>query len=548
MERNHTLNVKMVIIVQSLVTEEISMSETHDSKTPVERMIEIGIALSSELDLEVLLEKIVSCARDISNADAGTLYLLEDEKLHFKIMQNQSMGIFKGGRGGEKINLEPVPMQKSNVSAYAAILGETVCIEDVYRSEEFDFSGPRRYDAKTGYRSQSMLVVPMKNHLGQVIGVLQLLNAMIPGTNQVGVFSDQAISFTEALASQAAVAITNATLVKETKDLFESFIKVLAVAIDAKSHSTRNHIQRVAIFNLTLAEAINEKKQGPFANIHFSDDELEEIRYAGWLHDVGKVTTPVWVMEKKNKLDTPLDRMELIRTRFELVRKSLHLEALKKKMDLMHFDDEPGPLRRIDQELEEKISQLEEELDILEKCNLAREFLDDNLFELLQEIGRKSYHEDGGNKPYLTKDEVKHLSVRKGNLTTGEIEIMRDHIVWTKKILHQIPFSGHLQNVALYAGQHHEKLNGSGYPDGAKEEDIPLRSRILAVADMFEALTSKDRSYKKPMTTSQVYDILKSDVQRGELDPDVVNLVISDNLYEKFEEKYRAFLETAPEM
>jgi HD-GYP domain-containing protein (c-di-GMP phosphodiesterase class II) len=501
---------------------EIIMFNT-DTRLQIKRLTEIGIALSSELNLDILLEKIVKYARELTFADGGTLYLLQDEKLHFKILQNKSLNIFKGGKSGEKIDLAPVLLEKTNVSAFAAILGKTVRIDDVYKSEEFDFSGPRYYDSITGYRSKSMLVVPMMNHEGTLIGVLQMMNAQDLVTGEVIAFSDESLQMVESLASQAAVAISNANLIKETKDLFEGLIHVLALAIDAKSHSTRNHIQRVALFNVAIAKAINEKSEGPFKDIHFSEQELEEIRLSGWLHDVGKVTSPVWVVEKKHKLKTPFNRIEHIKTRFDLIRTIINKNCQ---------DAEPENNKAT---REKQLKELEDDFQLLCKCNKSCEFMDDNTLHQLLKISQKTYITGDRSLPYLTNDELEHLTVRKGNLTSREISVMHDHIIWTKRMLAQIPFKGHLKNVPLYATQHHEKLNGKGYPDGLKAEEIPLQSRMLAVADVYEALSASDRPYKKPMKPEKVLEILDDAAKKHELDRNVVDLLIKDRIHEKFE-------------
>ena len=502
------------------------MSAENNFKKQIERLTEIGIGLSAELNLDALLDKIVRYARELSGADAGTLYLLLDGRLHFKILQNETLGIFQGGLSEKRITLEPVPLDKTNVSAFAALLKRTVRIQDVYKSKEFDFSGPRRYDAITGYHSKSMLVVPMKDHEGTVIGVLQLMNALDAGTKsafakatadlrEVIPFGDDAVNLTEALASQAAIAISNARLIQETKDLFEGLIKVLALALDARSHATRKHIQRVARLNFLLAIAINKKTTGPFANVRFTKDELEEIRLAGWLHDVGKVTTPNWVVEKRTKLEKPFDLIELIRTRFAAIRENLQSETMIKK-----------------EAFAPKLAELENDFRFLCECNSPREGLDPKTIERLHSIAQKTYFEDGEAKPYLTVEELTHLSVRRGNLTHDELCLMREHIIWTKKMLGEIPFKGRLKNVPVYASQHHERLNGTGYPDGLTAKDLPLQSRILAVADVFEALTAADRSYKKPMSLEEAFAILRKAAGKGELDKDVVELLIEDRVYE----------------
>ena len=508
-------------------------------KRQIQRLTDIGISLSAELNLERLLEKIVYSARELTSADAGTLYLLKDNRLHFKILQNKSLGIFKGGCSCDEIDLEPVPLDENHASAWCAIHDQTVRIDDVYESDEFDFSGPRHYDAITGYRSRSMLLVPMKNHEEEVIGVVQLMNAREEESGEFVSFSEQSVGLIEALASQAAVAITNAQLIRETKDIFESLIQVLAMAIDAKSHSTRNHIQKVALFNIALARAINEKSDGPFADVRFSEKEMEAIRIAGWLHDVGKITTPIWVIEKKLKLEKPFNLFELIRTRFEMIKNHLRYEASEKKLEILKNDKDAKNIGRIQSEVEQKIQRLDEELETVHRCNQPMEKMPEDMKQKLHEIAERTYRINGKNVRLLTEEELSHLSVQRGNLTREEINIMKNHILWTKKMLGEIPFSRHLKNVPLYAGQHHEKLNGTGYPEGAKGDEIPLHSRILAVADMYEALTASDRSYKKSMSDELMLRVMKKAAENGELDPRIVALLTEDHVHEQFEKEYR---------
>ncbi|MCX7045700.1 MAG: GAF domain-containing protein, partial [Candidatus Sumerlaeota bacterium] len=447
-------------------TEPDAQMETY--KRQISRLTEIGIALSAELDLDALLEKTLQYARELTFADAGTLYLMAGDTLHFKIMQNESMKAFLGGTTGKPINLEPVKLEKTNVSAYAALLKTTVNIPDVYASSEFDFSGPRRYDQKTGYHSRSMLVVPMKTHDGEVIGVLQLINALDPFTKAIIPFSKASTQLTQALASQAAVAITNANLVKEIKDLFESLVRVLAIAIDQKSPYTGNHVQRVAEFNVMLAKAVNAKGDGAFSNTKFSPDQLEEIRLAGWLHDVGKVTTPVHVMDKATKLEAIFDRIGLIEERFSAFRASLQAQAQEEKVALALTETDTARrdegVAKIETKLAGELGVLEDDLAFLRRCNQPGEFMEDAKLKRLNEIAQKTYRVEGKDKPCLTGDETLNLSIRRGTLTEEQFKIMRDHVVMTEKMLTQIPFAGKLKNVPTYAAEHHEKLNGKGYP------------------------------------------------------------------------------------
>ena len=506
-------------------------------RTLSSRLIEIGIALSAELNLDALLEKIVSYARELTFADAGTLYLLEDDRLNFKILQNDTLNIAQGGTTGKPIDLEPVPLQRANVSAYAALLKKTISIEDVYTSEEFDFSGPRRYDSVTGYRSQSMLVVPMKNHEGDVIGVLQLMNAIDPETKNVCAFSDKVVGLTEALTSQAAVSITNARLIEETKALFESLIEVLAVAIDEKSSCTRNHIQRVAHLNVTLAKAVNDKKEGPLADVHFSKDEMEEIRLAGWLHDVGKITTPEWVMDKSTKLQGIFDRIELIQTRFALIQESRRRLEAERKLEQLQ-DNEPANREAVDFQLQRDLEHIQEQLDFIKSVNLPTQSMDKSVIDELKSTAEEQYISNSESITYLTQDELHSLLVHRGTLTAEEIEIMRGHVVATKRMLEEIPFTKHLSKVPVYASQHHEKLNGSGYPKGLKGKEIPTQSRILAVADLYEALTARDRPYKKALPIDRVLEIMEQIGKNGEIDLDILKLFTEDRIHEKFEREF----------
>lgn len=491
-----------------------------DIKKQVKRLTEIGISLSSELNLDALLEKIVLYARDLTSADAGTLYLLSDGRLEFTILQNESLGIFKGGVTGREIELKPVEMNDTSVSAFAALRKKTVRIADVYVSDEFDFTGPRHYDAITGYRSRSMLVVPMMDHEGRVIGVLQLMNALT-NEGEVTVFTDGAVALAESLASQAAVSINNARLIKQTRDLFEGLVKVLALAIDAKSKSTRNHIQRVASLNLFLAKVINSRTDGPFSGVKFDEREMEELRLAGWLHDVGKVTTPVWIVEKKNKLETPFDRIEVIRLRFQAAIASLRHSGTG------HSEENV------------LIRELEDDLIFLERCNNPADNMNEESLERLDDIFRKQINIQGKITNLLSEDEKAHLAVKYGNITDLEKEIMRSHVVWTRKMLEMIPFKGYLDNVPLYAAQHHEKLDGSGYPEGLSGDRLSLQSRILAVADVYEALSAPDRSYKKQLSENDVLDLLEKAANEGKLDRSIVDLFCRDKVHREFEKLFQ---------
>ncbi len=503
---------------------------------------QIGLALSCEKDINKLLEMIVLEARVMSNADAGTLYITDKENRHlnFKIMQNDTMNIRMGGTSGVEIDLPSVPLYRdgkpnhSNVSSHVAVSGEIVNITDVYEAEGFDFTGPKKYDATTGYRSKSMLVIPLRNHENDIIGVLQLLNAKNPETGEIIRFSNEYVDEIASLASQAAVALTNTQLIQDLKNLFYAFIKSIATAIDEKSPYTGGHINRVVDLSMLIAEKINETKSPPFNEITFNDYEIEEIRIAAWMHDVGKITTPEYVIDKRTKLQTIFDRINLIETRFGLIAKTIETEYLAKKLGLIKKGAGDEKIRRLDSELSEKLEELGRDLQIVKACNLPGEFLTDENAKRIKDIAARKYLMPDGEHPYLTEDERDNLLVRKGSLTDMERGIIENHAAVTFKILTHLPFPRKLLNVPEYASGHHEKLDGSGYPRALTADNMPLQSRIIAVADIFEALTARDRPYKKPMLLSQALEIMGKMKNDNHIDPDIYSLFIENRLYEKY--------------
>jgi HD-GYP domain-containing protein (c-di-GMP phosphodiesterase class II) len=507
---------------------------TDDNLNILRRFTRIGTALSAERDSEHLLEMIVEEAKELNNADGGTLYIMSDDnkELHFSIVQTGSLNIKMGGTG-EKIKWPPVSLATRegapnhlHVCAHVAITGKTVNIEDVYQYEGFDFQGTRNFDLHTGYRSQSMLVVPLKNHEDEVIGVLQLLNAIDKGV--VCPFSPVSLEITESFASQAAIALSNKRLIKELQDLLESFIHAIAVAIDEKSPYTGGHVRRVAELTMRIAEKINEEKEGPFAEIKFSEDELKELQTAAWLHDVGKITTPEYVVDKQTKLQTIVDRIEIIRLRIELYKTRFNLHVLEKS--IVGHDNREILNPDYYEEIAVMEKTLREEMSFLEDANRGGEFMSDEKIFRIQQIAMKTLQIDGKTLPILLPEEVENLAVRRGTLTQQEREIIQNHAAMTDKILSQLPFPKKMRRVPHFASSHHEALNGSGYPRGLTAKQIPLQARIIALADIFEALTASDRPYKKGNTLSEAIDILEKMVKERHVDPDIFELFKSEGL------------------
>ena len=528
-------------LLKSVVSEVRLYAE--DQIAQIRRLAQIGIALSAEKNVEQLLETIVDEACALTNADGGTLYIVDPDQrlLKFEILHNKTMNTRMGGTSGVPITLPPIELDVdgkpnyANVSSFAALTGKIANIPDVYQSDLFDFSGPRRYDDRTGYRSKSMLVIPLRNHENDIIGVLQLLNACDPETGVVLPFSDEYVDLTASLASQAAIALTNAQLIRGLKNLLYAFIKSIATAIDAKSPYTGGHIRRVVELSGMLAELIDRTGEGSFAEVHFSEDQLEELKVAAWMHDVGKITTPEYVIDKRTRLETVFDRIELINARFGLIRQlalNRHLEEKAAKLERGEPVDEASAAA-----IEALVQSIEEDRRFVAASNDPGEFMSNEKIERIREIGRKTYVWDGAEHPYLTEDELCNLSIPKGSLTEDERKIIENHALMTLNILSELPFPKKLANVPKFAAYHHEKMDGSGYPFGLKASELPLESRIMAIADIFEALTARDRPYKKPMMLSQAVKILGFMKKDRHVDPDIYDLFVSSKLYREYAEK-----------
>lgn len=512
------------------------------------KLIDIGIALSAEKDIFNLLELIVDSARDFTNADGGTLYIVSDDEksLNFEIVQTNSLNIRMGGKTGEEINWPPVPLfnedgspNKENVSTNVALTKKFVNIPDVYDVEGFNFEGTRKFDESTGYRSMSMLVIPMLNHENEIIGVLQLLNAKDETTDETIPFTDENIDLTASLASQAAIAVTNVRLIQDLKDLFDSFIRTIATAIDEKSPYTAGHISRVANLTMEIARKINVTEWGKYGKFNFSDDELEELRLAAWMHDVGKITTPEHVVDKSTKLEKIFDRVDLLKIRFEAIKLQMEKEWYSKKIEILTTEGkESTKLAELDTEYSGKISKFSDDSEFCLQCNVPGEFMEDDKIERLQEFAKQSYGFNGESQPYISGDELLNLSIKRGTLNESDRKIIENHATMTLKMLNELPFSKKLRHVPEYAAAHHEKLNGTGYPLKLKGKEISVQARVMAIADIFEALTAKDRPYKKPMKLSQAIQILGYMVKDEHLDPDLVDVFLKEGMAEEYAKEH----------
>lgn len=524
------------------------MDSVDDLLRRLDQLNDIGTSLSRERDITRLLEGILVAAQTITNADGGTLYrMMEDGKtLRFEILRTESLNMTMGGTTGSTVSLPNLPLindkgepNDSLVAAYAAIHHKTVNIADAYSEASFDFSGTRHFDELTGYRSQSFLAVPMKNHGGEVIGVLQLINAREPGSRKVCAFSSSDQRFAESLASQAAIALSSRLLMSQLEALFESFVSLINLAIDEKSPYTGGHCQRVPALTMMLAEAVNATQDGPLASFSMDERDRYELKIAGLLHDCGKVTTPVHVVDKATKLQTIFDRIELIDTRFEVLKRDEEILALRQQLALRQPRDREAE-ERVWRECRDKIKQLDDDRNFLRVANIGSESMKAEDIQRVRDIGSKWTWRgiEGVETGFLSSDEVENLTVRSGTLIQGERDTINHHIVATIKMLEQLPWPQHLRNVPEYAGGHHERMDGRGYPKGLTRDQMSVQARVMGIADIFEALTARDRPYKHGMKLSQAMGIMKKFKMGGHIDPDLFDIFVQKGVYQCYAEQF----------
>ena len=512
----------------------------------LEELNSIGVSLSKEKDITRLLEKILIAAKSITNADGGTLYRINEEgNCQFEIMRTDSLNIAMGGTTGVKIPFYPIHLigrdglpNNSMVVAYAVLHDRTVNIPDAYTAEGFDFSGTKNFDKKTGYRSKSFLTVPMKNHENEIIGVLQLINAQDRRTGGIIPFSAADQSLAESLASQAAIALTNRLLINQLEDLFEAFINLINTAIDDKSPYTGGHCQRVPVLTMMLAEAAIRARTGPLKEFSLDEHALYELKLAGLLHDCGKVTTPVHIVDKATKLQTIFDRIELVETRFEVAKRDAEIEMLKAKVERLE-NDSKADTTGLEAELKQKLAAFDDDRQFLRRGNIGGEFMRKEDIERIQRIARHRWiNEDGESAPLLTDDEVYNLSITRGTLTREDRQVINNHVAMTYKMLSALPWPKHLRSVPEIAASHHERLDGRGYHRGLTAQSMSLQARIVAIADIFEALTAKDRPYKPGKTLSESLEILGQMTLEKHVDPHLFDVFIREKVYLKYAEQF----------
>ncbi len=508
---------------------------------------EIGIALSQQRDLNSLLETILIAAMRITHADAGTLYLHEQQQrvLRFEILRNNTLSLAMGGTSGVPITFYPIQLydetgnpNQAMVVSHSALSGETVNIPDAYRAEGYDFSGTKKFDAKTGYRSKSFLTVPMRNHENEVIGVLQLINALDQENGAIIPFSRDDQQLLESLASQAAIALTNRHLIDQLEKLFEAFIQLINTAIDDKSPYTGGHCARVPALTMMLAEAVNRTKSGPLKDFVMTDKDRHELKIAGLLHDCGKITTPVHVVDKATKLHTLFDRIHLLDTRFEILKRDAEIAMLR---EIAAAGADVQRIEAARQNYAARALQLDQDREFLRHCNIGSEAMSAQAQERVRQISSYQWQDsDGKTSNFLSKDEVENLTIPAGTLTAAERQIINHHIDVTIKMLESLPWPRHLKNVPEYAGGHHERMDGKGYPRGLTRDQMSVQARVMGIADIFEALTAKDRPYKKGKTLTESLTILGKFKLGGHIDPDLFDVFMREKVYLDYAKQFLA--------
>jgi len=533
-----------------------------------------GAELSKEQEQSTALALILYTARNLTNADAGTVYSVKDEfyddpfnpgELKSRFLVFEEMHTESKNNYNTRPDVPPVSMEIegqpniNNVSAYCANTGKIVNIPDAYHEKGFDFSGTKKYDEMNSYRSQSMLVLPLRDHENQINGVLQLINRQT-ADGEVVPFTKNDQTIVQAMSYQAAISLTTQKLLHEQIRLFDSFVRVLAEGLGEKSAYTYGHINRVSELSMLLAEEISHWDEGMYRQIQFNKHQMEEMRLAGWMHDIGKLTTPEHVVSKPIKLHLLYDRFEMIIQRFNSKIKDLEIDVLRQRVKGLEEGASPEFFSNLEEEKKEKIEQLVKDLQQLNRSNVGGEFLKDedrdtilknsqiktrthlkvetSLIANEQRITHVELGADGVEEYLIDESERDFLLISRGTLSEPERMIINDHAERSWRWLMRLPFPKKKMKLPLYAGAHHETLNGNGYPNKLTARQLPIQSRIIAVADIFEALTANDRPYKKPMHLGKALDILGDMVKKGDLDAEIVRIFLKSNLYQKYADKF----------
>lgn len=518
----------------NITSKDVPNGPTHQDSAQLRRLLQIVISLSGERRVEHLYEQIIEAAQELTHADGATLYIVDkiadQATLRFRIVRNTSLGFAMGGASGHPITLTPIELylpdgtaNHHNVCAWTYHQKKPINILDVYDVDEFDFSGTRAFDKTTGYRSASMLTIPLVNHADEVIGILQLLNAQDPETGAVIPFDAKVEPIAAAFAASAAITLDNQILIQGHRDLLDAFVKAIAKAIDAKSPHTSLHCQRVPHLTELLAQAACDATQGPLQDFALDDDGWYELRVAAWLHDCGKLSTPDYLLDKSTKLHLLIDGIDTVKARFAALVAQLELRAAQTADSATQAN------------LQEQIRAHRDDCAFIERANKGGEYMSEQDQERIRTIAALRWTDiHGVSQPLLTPEETNMLCIARGTINAEERARINDHINVSIEILEALPFPRQLARVPEYAGGHHERVDGTGYPRGLRGDQMSWPARMMAIADVFEALTASERPYKAPMKLSQALGILKNMALNGHIDPDLYTLFIDHEIWRSY--------------
>ncbi|XOV84353.1 MAG: HD-GYP domain-containing protein [bacterium] len=488
------------------------------------QLSQISLALTEQISEQELLQTLLTEARKIAHCEGGSLFLKEEDvdqqaSLVFKLAQNDVVDFpFVESR---------LPLTATSIAGYVAATGQELNIRDVYQlSDDVPYQFNRSFDDQMGYRTRSMLTIPMRDHRERVVGVLQFVNRVDAATGAALAFDAEITEMLRAIASQAAVSIQKNTLLKDINELFESFVQASVKTIEQRDPATSGHSFRVAETTVALLQALPKSGVAEFAHLNLTAEHIQEVRYAALLHDFGKIGVPEAILVKPKKLTD--ERLEVIRYRFELQKERLRRKAIEQELDLLHHGrmDQDVARRRVHRQLDKQLSILDQYYAWVVNANDPN-VVDQGEFGHLTEIRNYAFTElDGQVAGVISEADVLALSVRKGSLTPQERRAIQNHVVFTKEFLQTLPWPPELANVPAIAGAHHERIDGSGYPMGLVGEQIPLASRVMAVCDVYDALTAMDRPYKAAMSQSTAFSILEQEASRGLLDARMVEIFI----------------------
>ena len=567
------------------------------AQTKLEKLVQLGIGLSRERDYDRFLDMILQGEQELANADGGILFSMADDRAAIELVRIDSLDLHLDRTAEQDAAEKSIPLRDPDGRpryfdpiAHSVLTERTVNVPSIADCRDYDFSHIRELDSRLGYQSHSFLAVPLKPRNGEIIGVLVLLNARIRGTGRFTAFDPDDERFIEALASQAAVTMDNKQLIRAQSDLFDSVIQVLAGAIDAKSPYTGGHCARVPELGAMLAKAACDCEEGPLATFNLGEHEWREFHLAGWLHDCGKITTPEYVVDKATKLETIYNRIHEVRMRFEVLLRDARIACLETIAA-------GGDQQREEQRYHDTARELQEEFAFIAECNIGGEFMGEDKIARLQAIADRTwlrYFDDRLGLSHIELEryrpmtattlpvaeplladrpeqiirrpgemalpydmeklgitlkvpanlnnlgELHNLRISRGTLNDEERFKINEHIIHTIVMLDRLPFPKELVRVPLIAGSHHETLLGSGYPRSINMEEMPVQARIMALADIFEALTASDRPYKKAKSLSEALRILSFFRDDRHIDPEIFALFLTSGVYLEYAEKFLA--------